>query len=76
MSYYQAQQRALKLARGSEGDSDKPVTVAEALDAYESDFAARGGAKYNATSGSQPLFPGDAVEGGDAADRDRVARLA
>jgi hypothetical protein len=50
MSYYQAQQRALKLARGSEGDSDKPVTVAEAIDAYETDLAARGGAKYNATS--------------------------
>ena len=50
MSYFQAQQRALKLARGSEGNADKPVTVAEALDAYESDLAARGGAKYNATS--------------------------
>lgn len=43
-------QRALKLARGSEGDSDKPVTVDEALIAYESGLAARGGAKYNATS--------------------------
>ncbi|MET3988733.1 hypothetical protein ABID65_000359 [Bradyrhizobium sp. S3.9.2] len=50
MSYHQAQQRALKLARGSEGDSDKPVTVGEAIDAYETDLAARGGAKYNATS--------------------------
>lgn len=50
MSYYQAQQRALKLARGSEGDSDKPVTVGEAIDAYKTDLAARGGAKYNATS--------------------------
>jgi integrase len=50
MSYFQAQQRALKLARGSEGDSDKPVTVAEALDAYETDLAARGGSKHNAIS--------------------------
>ncbi|MBR0746185.1 hypothetical protein JQ582_19830 [Bradyrhizobium japonicum] len=50
MSYHQATARALKLARGSEGDSDKPVTVAEAIDAYETDLAARGGAKYNATS--------------------------
>jgi integrase len=50
MSYHQALQRALKLARGSEGDRDKPITVAEALDAYETDLAARGGAKYNATS--------------------------
>ena len=50
MSYHQAQQHALKMVRGSEGDSDKPVTVAEALDAYETDLAARGGAKYNATT--------------------------
>ena len=50
MSYHQAQQRALKLARGNEGDSDKPVTVAEALDADGSDLAARGCAKYNSTS--------------------------
>jgi integrase len=50
LSYHQAQQRALKLARGSEGDSDKPVTVTEALDAYETDLAARGGSKHNAIS--------------------------
>ena len=50
MSYHQAMQRALKLARGSEGDTDKPVTVAEALDAYETDLAARGGSKHNAIS--------------------------
>jgi len=50
MSFYQAQAHALKMVRGSEGDSDKPVTVAEAIDAYETDLAARGGAKYNATS--------------------------
>jgi hypothetical protein len=50
LSYHQATARALKLARGSEGDSDKPITVAEAIDAYETDLAARGGAKYNATS--------------------------
>ncbi|MGY4369203.1 integrase [Bradyrhizobium sp. LB1.3] len=50
MTYHQATARALKLARGSEGDSDKPVTVGETIDAYETDLAARGGAKYNATS--------------------------
>ncbi|MEY9183132.1 hypothetical protein ABIG06_004713 [Bradyrhizobium sp. USDA 326] len=50
MSYHQAMARALKLARGSDADSDKPVTVAEAIDAYATDLAARGGAKYNATS--------------------------
>jgi hypothetical protein len=57
MSYHQAVARALKLARGSEGDTDKPVTVAEALDAYETDLAARGGAKYNATSVRNHLSP-------------------
>jgi hypothetical protein len=50
MSFYQAQQEALRRARGSEGGDDKPVTVDEALTAYEHDLAARGGAKYNATS--------------------------
>jgi integrase len=50
LSFYQAQARALKLARGSEGDSDKPVTVAEALDAYSTDLEVRGGSKYNAKS--------------------------
>ena len=50
MSYFQAQQHALKMVRGSEGDSDKPVTVAEVLDAYETDLAARGGSKHNAIS--------------------------
>ena len=57
MTFFQAQQHALKLARGTEGDSDKPVTVAEALDAYETDLAARGGAKYNATSVRNHLSP-------------------
>jgi hypothetical protein len=50
MTFWQAQKHALKLVRGSEGDSDRPVTVAEAIDAYETDLATRGGAKYNATS--------------------------
>ncbi len=57
MSYYQAAARALKLARGSEGDSERPVTVAEAIDAYETDLEARGGAKYNATSVRNHLSP-------------------
>jgi integrase len=45
------------LARGSEGDSERPVTVAEAIDAYETDLEARGGAKYNATSVRNHLSP-------------------
>ena len=57
MSFYQAQHHALKMVRGSEGDSDKPVTVDEALTAYETDLAARGSAKYNATSVHNHLSP-------------------
>jgi integrase len=57
LSFYQAQARALKLARGSEGDSDKPVTVAEALDAFATDLEVRGGSKYNSTSVSNHLSP-------------------
>jgi integrase len=35
------------MVRGNES-GDKPITVAEALDAYETDLAARNGAKHNA----------------------------
>ncbi|HEY7842431.1 MAG TPA: hypothetical protein VID30_01985 [Bradyrhizobium sp.] len=48
MSYFQAQQHALKMARGTNGN--KPVSIAAALDAYEADLTARGGSKYNAVS--------------------------
>jgi len=50
MTFFQAQQHALKMVRGSEGDSDKPITVTDAIDAYMVDLEVRGGAKYNATS--------------------------
>src|SRR5260370_5184232 len=49
MSFHQAQVHALKMVRGSES-GDKPITVAEALDAYETDLAARNRAKHNAIS--------------------------
>lgn len=57
MTFFQAQQHALKMVRGSEGGSDKPVTVADAIDAYETDLEVRGGAKYNATSVRIHLSP-------------------
>jgi len=57
LSFHQAQAKALKLVRGSEGDSDKPVTVAETIDAYAVDLEVRGGAKYNATSARNHLSP-------------------
>jgi integrase len=50
MSFHQAQAKALKLVRGSEGDARTPITIAAALDAFEVDLVVRGGAKYNATS--------------------------
>jgi hypothetical protein len=50
LDYFEAQDRARKLARGTEGDADKLVNVGEALDAYETDLAARGGSKHNAIS--------------------------
>jgi integrase len=50
MSFWQASKHALKMVRGSEGDADKPVTVHEALVAYQADLEARGGIRNNATS--------------------------
>src|SRR5258708_32007733 len=35
MSYFQAQQHALRLVRGSQGHSDKPVDASAALDASD-----------------------------------------
>jgi integrase len=57
MTFWQAQKKALAMVRGSEADSDKPVTVDEALTAYETDLGVRGGAKYNATSVRNHLSP-------------------
>ena len=50
MSFYQAQAHALKMVRGAEGDTDKPVTIAEAVDALDTDLAARGGLKGNVSA--------------------------
>jgi len=49
MTYWQALERAKKLARAGEGNSEQPISVAEAIDAYEADLETRGGRKYNAT---------------------------
>src|SRR6516162_1323796 len=51
LSYWQAQEVARKLARrqpGEVSDESRPLTVAEALDAYEKDLKTRGASKYNA----------------------------
>lgn len=57
MTFWQAQKKALAMVRGSEADDDKPVTVDEALTAYETDLKIRGGAIYNATSVRNHLAP-------------------
>ncbi|MCK1483410.1 site-specific integrase [Bradyrhizobium sp. 193] len=57
LTFWQAQKKALAMVRGSEADSDKPVTVDEALTAYETDLKIRGGAIYNATSVRNHLSP-------------------
>src|SRR5262245_37543184 len=53
LTYWQALDQARKLARRQPGDQptddSRPITVSEALDAYEADLAARGGDVYNAT---------------------------
>jgi integrase len=50
LTYHDAVDRARQLARGSgEGDGARPLTVAEALDRYEADLKARGGAAKNAS---------------------------
>jgi integrase len=48
LTFWQAQDRARKLARGTDADSGRPATVAEALDDYERDLKARDGALFNA----------------------------
>ncbi|MCK1718309.1 tyrosine-type recombinase/integrase [Bradyrhizobium sp. 141] len=49
MTYWQALDRAKTLARAGEGNTEQPISVAEAVDAYEADLETRGGRKYNAT---------------------------
>jgi integrase len=48
-TYWQALEKAKTLARAGEGNSEQPISVAEAVDAYETDLETRDGRKYNAT---------------------------
>ena len=48
LTFWQAQDRARKLARGSDADSGRPATVADAINTYERDLIARGGSIANA----------------------------
>ena len=48
LDYWQAVDRARGLARSNDGEGDKPLTVAQALDQYAADLQARGGDIGNA----------------------------
>ena len=48
LTFWQAQDKARILVRGKDAAGDRPATVAEALDIYERDLAARNGATVNA----------------------------
>jgi integrase len=48
LSFWQAQDRARILVRGKEAEGDRPITVAAALDDYETDLQARRGRVGNA----------------------------
>jgi integrase len=47
LDFWQAQDKARLIARAGEGTGERPATVSEALDAYEADLRARGGALGN-----------------------------
>src|SRR6478752_3598892 len=45
MGYWEALDRAKRLARAGEGNSEQPISISEAMDAYEADLATRGGSQ-------------------------------
>jgi integrase len=49
LTFWQAQDRARTIARRDAGNGDRPATVGEALDHYETDLLARGGDTNNVT---------------------------
>ena len=57
LTYFEAQDRARKLARGQDADAGRPVTVDEAINDYAADLAARGADPRNATRLRKHLPP-------------------
>jgi integrase len=57
LTFWEAQDRARSLARGTEADTGRPATLAEALTDYEADLRARGGDTGNATRARGHLTP-------------------
>ena len=58
LDYWQAQEQARREARGQDGDSTRPVTVAEAIDDYARHLAKNDGHPGNATRARFHLTPG------------------
>jgi integrase len=57
LTFWEAQDKARKLARGSDADSGRPANVADAVEAYARDLAARGGDRENAGRIRKHLTP-------------------
>jgi hypothetical protein len=80
LDFWQAQKQARLLARGGhDGESDygKPATVAESLDSYEKDLAARGGMTFypqTSTQGAVALDPDEASGFADGKGALSIAR--
>jgi integrase len=58
LDFWTASERARTLARGQDSPGHKPVTVGDAVDAYERDLVARGGDTNNASRIRYHLTPG------------------
>ena len=57
LTFWQAQEKAKALARGTDADAGRPATVDEALKEYATDLAMRGGGAANATAPRKHLTP-------------------
>jgi hypothetical protein len=75
LTWWQATDKARKLARGTDEDSGRPATVADAVASYERDLIARGGSVANRQNPKTP----DAHlsrQAGRSAERPRARGLA
>lgn len=58
LTYWQAQDKARSIGRDDRGEATKPITLREAVDAYEADLNTRGGDVGNVTRLRANLPPG------------------
>jgi integrase len=57
LTFFEAQDKAKKLARGQDADAGRPATVSEALDDYAADLEVRGAGATNASVPRHHLTP-------------------